>query len=293
MLHIAFTDSMKMRLITILPILLFLIPYFCNGQTFYFSTKKDVKRDSRRKERNLRKEAQIDLPFPVGSVWLKDSIFISDFEEKLGSWGVDYGIRKDSSVLKSAPMSFLLNYNVDSVYKTKDIKPYNELKKYSALLGVDYLVQQKVERPLVYVDSLTIFNYVELLNDEVNKIIADPNKNWFWRRFQKENCQVHYAIMTLEDFLYAVEKYHHISPKIVITDSMHLEHEVPTSKYDNYSGSQIIGLIDNASEIVSFDNQLYIVYQVTKDNIFITKYKKPEYHVGFRLKCQVIKGSLH
>lgn len=280
-----------MKSIFILISFTLLTSFYCSGQTFSFSSNKNLKKDIKRKEKDLKKIENIDLPFPIDCVWLNDSIFISDFEVTLGSWGVDYGFKHDSSILKSADWNILSNYNVDSVYNTKNPQSYYELKKYSALLGSNYLFARKVERPLVFVDSLMIYNYITVLNNEVNKVISNPIDNWFWERFQEKKSHVQYSLMSIEDFTNAIKKYHGISPKIMCTDSIKTNCEIPKGKIEKYKGNQIIGLMDNASEIVTINNELHVIYMVTKETIYVTKFKNPAYHIGFRLKCKVIKNA--
>ena len=281
-----------MRLVS-LPLLLLLLTTVGSGQTFYFSTKRNVIKDHKRKEKQLKKEHGIDLPFPTNCLWLKDSVFIEDSEVLLSSWSIEYAFRNDSTILRQQTLDFLSKYSVDSIYASRSPEAYADLIRYSALLSTNFLYNDRVERPLVFVDSLKIVNCIQVLNHDANSLIEKKEANWFWSKFYDKQLRIEYSLPTLDDYLLALKRYKNWTPSVQITSGIIEEIPVTVSKYKNYKkGERIIGLTDNASEIINYQNRLFVVYWVEKERIFLTEFKQPDYHIGFRLKCILKKKNV-
>lgn len=281
-----------MKLVSLL-LLLLLATTAGSGQTFYFSTKRNVIKDHKRKEKQLKKEHGIDLPFPTNCLWLKDSVFIEDSEVLLSSWSIEYAFRNDSTVLKEQTLYFLSKYKVDSIYSSKGQEAYDDLIRHSVSLSTNFLYNDRVERPLVFVDSLKIFNYIQVLNNDINSLIEKKDTSWFWSKFYDKKLRIEYSLPTLDDYLLALKRYKNWTPSVQITSDIDKEIPVTISKYKNYQkGDCIIGLTDNASEIINYQNRLFVVYWVEKERIFLTEFKQPDYHIGFRLKCRLKKKNV-
>jgi hypothetical protein len=263
------------------------------SQTFYFSTKKEVIKENKSQKRELKNKQNIDLSIPLDFIWLKDSIFIADEEVTLGEWAINYVYQFDTSFKKSEEISKILDYNVDSIYKTKSFDAYKDLRINSVLLYTNYLSRSKVERPLVFIDSVEISKYVGYLNAEVNRIIQLEPGHWFWSKYFDKKYEVKYELLTLDDYLLALKIHKKISPEIRISDSLPENIPVPIEIYKNYqNGEKVIGLTGNASEIIIFKNLHYVVYKVDEKYIYISRFNKPDYHIGFRLKCNIkLKGT--
>ncbi|WP_331970892.1 hypothetical protein [Ohtaekwangia sp.] len=264
-----------------------------NCQLFYFHTRKDAVKDHSRKEKQLRKLKGIDLPFPYGCVWLEDSSFIGFAEVTVDLWAMDYGSRFDTTLARSEEISILMNYNVDSVYSTKSRVAYKDFLRHSLLLSTNMLYVGKVERPLVFTDSAGIFSYIQFLNKEINSIIEQRKEHWCWRKFSDRQLQVTYSLLTLEDYLLALKNYKRWTPTVEVTEGVNGEVPVPIGIYANYKGSeQATGLLNNASEIIVYNDRLYVIYNVQPDKILITRFTAPDYHIGFRIKCKVSKRDI-
>lgn len=235
-------------------------------------------------KKELYRATKINLTFPFYTVWLQDTVFIDNAEIPLREWA--YYVDDTLSQPISMDLLETFNYNIEPVYNSKDKGKFFELINNSPLLS-EYGQRQKFNIPMVFVTPDDIRGYADYLhidNHEWDSLIK--RKGNVIRHYFVEN----FELLTLDDYLFALKKYENISPSVRITDCIPDDIPVPIAHYNNCpKGARIIGLRNNASEIVLYNEEPYVVYKVTDTEIFISKFRKPDYHIGFRLKCRLTK----
>jgi hypothetical protein len=148
--------------------------------------------------------------------------------------------------------------------------------------------RSKVERPIVFLDSIGIFNYIHVLNQDLNQSMRDStNENPTWQIIAAEGYEMKYSLPSISDYQLALQRFYGIKAQLVITEGIDYEPSVPRTKMDVFDGKPIIGLIDNASELFLLDGSLFIIYLVDNSKIYATRFTQPDYHIGFRLKCKI------
>lgn len=261
----------------------------------YF-TKKTVKK-ARLEQQKLKKKTGLNLTFPKNCVWLKDSCFVDTYETGYFDWMICY-IEEHDSIYWVAEQD--LSYNnylsyLDTVY-FKESKYLENQSAYEVFLrrvtpGVDRPLITVFGEPVVFVDSLKIKLYKSCLETEIEAAILDSSAI-YWNGYFDPTLKINFDFLSIEDYLLILQTYKKMNPKLIVTDTLPQKPSIPRPFIEKVlKKREKINLCNNVSELVLYENKLHVVYKITKEYMYISRFLKPDYYIGFRLKCCVSKRN--